>query len=74
LGWTRVSVRTARRDRNPLDAWYQSQHPGWKTKLLPEKSPFSDQVFSMGLDQIEALFPAVEMSLAERIAKARAQQ
>lgn len=70
--WVTVKVRASTRDR--FDRWYQSQYPGWKTKLLPEKSPFSDQVFGRGIDWIEAEFPPVEMSLAERIAKARASQ
>lgn len=68
--WVTVKVRAGTRDR--FDRWYRGQHPGWKTKLLPEKGPFSDEIFGIGLDQIEVMFPPVEMSLAERIAKARA--
>ncbi len=63
-----VQVRIRAETRDRFDAWYASQHPG--LRQLPDRAPWMDEVFRLGLEQIEELMPAV-LSPAERLEQAR---
>jgi hypothetical protein len=64
-----VAIKVRFKNRERFNAWYESQHPG--VNMLPARDGWADDVFLLGLEEMERLMPA-QLSPAERYAQARA--
>lgn len=63
-----VQVRITAELRDRFDAWYRGQYPG--VPQPPSRDPWIEEVFRLGLEQIEDLMPPVQ-SPTERLEAAR---